>query len=36
MRGLHMCEPEGGGDMRDHPVGLATFVPFCMAGHRFG
>ena len=35
MRGLHMFELEEGGDMRGH-VGLVTFVPLCMAGHRFG
>ena len=36
VRGLHMCELEGRGDMRGHPVGLVTFVPLCMAGCRSG
>ena len=26
MRGLHMCELEGGGDMRGHPLLLSLFV----------
>ena len=36
MRGLHMCELEGGGHMRGHHVGLVTIVPCCMAGRRLG
>ena len=36
MCGLHMCELEGGGDMRGHHVGLVTIVPFCMTGRHFG
>ena len=35
MCGLHMCELEEGWDMRGHLVGLVTFVPLCIAGHRF-